>query len=102
VGWVYFRAPTFTVAQEVLGRMFLPAAGPDTLRAAWALWPVGLRTALMLTGALAVAHALGRFEVGSRLHGWMPAPARGVVWLVLVLGCYLLAEPREQFIYFQF
>jgi alginate O-acetyltransferase complex protein AlgI len=102
VGWVYFRAPTFTVAHEVLGRMFLPAAGPDTLRAAWALWPVGLRTALMLTGALAVAHALGRFEVGSRLHGWMPAPARGVVWLVLVLGCYLLAEPREQFIYFQF
>jgi alginate O-acetyltransferase complex protein AlgI len=102
VGWVYFRAPTFTLAHEVLGRMFLPAMGPDTLRTAWSAFPVGLRTALVLTGVLAGAHILGRFEVGSRLHAWLPAPARGVVWLALVLGCYLLAEPREQFIYFQF
>jgi len=102
VGWVYFRAPTFTLAHEVLGRMFLPASGPDTLRLAWGAWPAGLRTALVLTLALALAHVLGRFQVGSRLHAWLPAPARGVAWLALVLACYLLAEPREQFIYFQF
>ncbi|XXF80786.1 MBOAT family protein [Myxococcaceae bacterium GXIMD 01537] len=102
VGWVYFRAPSFHLAHTVLGRMFIPSPGPDTLAVGLARLPVGLSTSLALAAALAVGQVLGRFQVPVRLHGWMPAPARGLVWLALVLGCFLLAEPREQFIYFQF
>jgi alginate O-acetyltransferase complex protein AlgI len=93
VGWVFFRAPTFQRAFLVLGRMFTPAKG---------LGEIGLEETLAILGALAVFHVLARGDWWERRSlTWGPVP-RAALWAGMTWACYFLAQPREQFIYFQF
>jgi len=96
VGWVYFRSPTFERAHQVLGRMF------STPAEALSLQSQQVSTTAALLVALGLGHVISALEVPHRFHRALVAPARGAVWLALVLACYLWADPRDQFIYFQF
>jgi len=41
-------------------------------------------------------------RVGEALHRSMPPIARGLYWAAIVVVCFLFAESRGSFIYFQF
>lgn len=101
IGWVCFRAPTFGNAAAVLARMFTSVRGLGELAAAGEL-PKALRLVLMLAALLAVGQGLGRARVPLALHRRSPAVIRGAVWAALIAACFLFAEARAEFIYFQF
>ncbi len=96
VAWVLFRAPTFARAAEVLRAcarwpaVFTPMPGPPFVAAANSL------------GVLVVAHVLAANKVGEGLHRAMPPIARGLYWAAIIVVCFLFAESRGSFIYFQF
>ncbi len=96
VGWVFFRAETFTDAAVILGKMFQPAAGlviDPTL--------AGVAVALLLVVLLAhVTASLVRVKDMARR---LPAPALGALLAVLAVAALLFApETGAGFIYFQF
>lgn len=100
IGWVCFRAPTFERAAQVLARMFASFPGTGDL-AAPAL-PKPLSLALTLLVFLAAGHLAGRYRAALTLHRKAPAAVRGAIWAALVAACFLFAESRAEFIYFQF
>ncbi len=61
-----------------------------------------MQIALALLGVLALFEGLSEARAWSWVDQRLPAFGRGLVWLGLVVGCFLLAEPRAAFIYFQF
>lgn len=101
IGWVFFRATTFTLAAAVLRRMSsnVPGLGDLTLPGAP---PETMQTALRCLGALCLWHLFGAFEVGTRSHRAVPPMARAVLWFACLALCYLFSESRATFIYFQF
>jgi alginate O-acetyltransferase complex protein AlgI len=92
IGWVMFRANSFTMAKEWLAKMFYPTSG------------YMFAGAIVLIGCIAIAAAIAHaapntFEMS---HQWSPritcALAAGLVFcLILITG-----GQRSPFLYFQF
>lgn len=95
VGWVFFRAATFSDSVYVLGQMFSFARVGAPLIPAWLLWFVGL--------SLMLALAEERWE-------WIERAARGPAWVyaaavaMLLLSVELIGVTDKPipFVYFQF
>jgi D-alanyl-lipoteichoic acid acyltransferase DltB (MBOAT superfamily) len=100
-GWVWFRAPTFAAASAVFSRMFhaVPGVGEIVPNA---VYPEMMMTAIAFLAMLGVVHVLGHFKVGLESNRALPPIGRGLLWAAIVLVCWLYAESRAQFIYFQF
>jgi len=93
VGWVFFRAPSFERAFEILGRMVVPSS-----RVA----PVSTELLALLV-ALAAGHGVvALWNAGERVDRQLSWMGRTALWVSMTAACYLFAQPREQFIYFQF
>jgi alginate O-acetyltransferase complex protein AlgI len=92
VGWVFFRADSWSMATHLLGRMFSWASGP-ALAGAWGL-------VAALAAAAAVAH-VGRnsWEID---HQWRPAAALGLACLFALCVLVLYSGQPQPFLYFQF
>jgi alginate O-acetyltransferase complex protein AlgI len=97
IGWVFFRAQTFTDAWAVLTRMFAPIAGVQTLD------PIAVTIALAFLLLALACHLVGAFANLPRIERRLPAPALGA-WLAAMLLLVMLLMPLESkaFIYFNF
>jgi alginate O-acetyltransferase complex protein AlgI len=93
-GWVIFRARDLPTAWSVLGGLVSPAPHLATPAALWRAWA--------LLAAVALGHALGPWRVLERASGWLPAPARGLLWALMLSLLWLFASAAAPFIYFQF
>jgi D-alanyl-lipoteichoic acid acyltransferase DltB (MBOAT superfamily) len=95
IGWVFFRAATFSDSVHVLGQMFAFGHGGASLIPAWLVYFVGL--------AFMLALAEERWE-------WIERAARGPAWayavavVVLLLSVELIGVTDKPipFVYFQF
>ncbi|HOX43327.1 MAG TPA: MBOAT family O-acyltransferase [Myxococcota bacterium] len=94
LGWVFFRARDLPTAFAVLGGLCSPAPHLET--------PAGLWKAWILLAVVALGHALGPGRVLERVSGWLPAPARGLLWALMLALLWLFASAAAPFIYFQF
>ncbi|HET9484233.1 MAG TPA: MBOAT family O-acyltransferase, partial [Xanthomonadales bacterium] len=97
IAWVFFRAPTFTLAFAMLRAMFGGSADPvPVLAAVHVLW-----TSLIVGGIFAV-HWLMRDRtvagVLARVPGWLVAVGVGSLLLAVILE----QGTGDAFIYFQF
>jgi alginate O-acetyltransferase complex protein AlgI len=96
LGWIFFRATTFTLASSVLRRMV-------TLHSGGSLGPmprlgIGLTIALVL-----LCHLIRRFDLWRKWHLRLPAPVLGMSYAFAVTLAVLLAPSGSKpFIYFQF
>ncbi len=97
--WVLFRAPTFARAWSVLLRLTHDVAGVGALGTPT---PAAMRSAEYALLALAVGHLLALRGVGWAVHRALPPIARGLYWALIILVCFVFAETRATFIYFQF
>ncbi len=96
VGWVFFRAQSFSDAGTLLTRMAWPTAGADLSRDAGLL--VAACTAAVLLGNL--LYRSGRVE---KWLSRLPAPVLGAgAAAVLLLYTFLIPEHSRSFLYFQF
>jgi alginate O-acetyltransferase complex protein AlgI len=96
VGWVFFRAQTFSDAAVVLSRMFWPTDG-QMLAA-----DVTLAASALLILVLA-CHLIGALVDLNRIERRLPAPLLGASLAALLLLVQLLMpENGAAFIYFQF
>lgn len=100
LGWVFFRAQTFTLAATVLRRMF--TAVPGIGASLWTLMPETMVTSLRFLVILVLWHLFGAFRVGEQTHRAVPPMAKAVLWFACLAVCFVLAESRATFIYFQF
>jgi alginate O-acetyltransferase complex protein AlgI len=97
LGWVFFRAPTFSAAITVLHRLekpFWPAHG-------WIPPKLLDQTGWYLAGLVAL-HAAGGYRVGLRANRGLPPAARGLFWASIIVVLYFLASSSPTFIYFYF
>ncbi len=95
VGWVFFRAETFTQAFEVLRRMLVISPGKNFELHTNGVWFTVL--------AVAVCHAVAASGLWKRWSWRIPAPALGFSYaMVLTLTQLLAPEGGKAFIYFQF
>jgi alginate O-acetyltransferase complex protein AlgI len=95
VGWVFFRAPTFSAAATLLQRMAVPHSGQGA--------PLGGLSFWSLLGVLAFGHAVGASGVWKRWGGRLPAPVLGLGYaLLLTLTLVLAPDTGKAFIYFKF
>jgi alginate O-acetyltransferase complex protein AlgI len=95
VGWVFFRAQSFSDALEILRKMFLPEGG----------LPLGSAASVVLVcvAAIVAAHLAARRLPLGRLDRTLPAPLIGFgMAVVLVLISALREKGYTAFIYFQF
>jgi len=96
VGWVFFRATTFTIAGTMLHRLVVPHAGLATPLWHWGVW----LTVLVVVAAHLTAT---RTDFRRKLIVTTPAPALGVSYaLLLTLILVLTPDTGKAFIYFQF
>jgi alginate O-acetyltransferase complex protein AlgI len=92
VGWVFFRSTTFTMAWQILRRMFVPAGGDLVPQAALAGF------ALIVAAWLSMS-ARNAFEL-SHEYRW---PGRVVIATALAASLAIIAGLRSSpFLYFQF
>jgi alginate O-acetyltransferase complex protein AlgI len=95
VSLVIFRAPSFTVAGAIFGRLVVRADGARV-----GLHSNGLWYTLVL---VIVAHLATRFGWWRRVQAWVPAPVLGGAYAVALSFTLLFAPDNGQaFIYFQF
>jgi alginate O-acetyltransferase complex protein AlgI len=98
VGWVFFRADSFSTALTVLTRMFVPADG----RIQDGMLLIGAASLILI---VCVGHAIGAGIFGKfiRLGRILPAPAWGVAMATtFVIAQLLMPDDGKLFIYFQF
>jgi alginate O-acetyltransferase complex protein AlgI len=96
VGWVFFRAQTFTTAADVLRRMVVPA--PGTMSA-----PVPNIGFWLTVGVLAAAHLSAQRGSWKRWSDRLATPALGFGYALALTVALLLAPTNTKpFIYFQF
>jgi alginate O-acetyltransferase complex protein AlgI len=96
VGWVFFRAQSFTTAGIVLQRMFWPTPGMPINEMQWVLCS-------FLMGLVLLAHLAGTFGNLKSLERRLPAPALGAYFAtVILLAMVLTPVDSRGFIYFQF
>jgi alginate O-acetyltransferase complex protein AlgI len=101
LGWVLFRAPTFELARHVVSRLFEASPGIGELVLDSTI-PSEMMLALRMTTVLALGHLLSSQQAGLELHRRAPPVGRARGWLARLGLCFLFAESRAQFIYFQF
>jgi alginate O-acetyltransferase complex protein AlgI len=95
VGWVFFRATTFTIAAEFLTRLVIPHAGKKIDMHSSGLW--------WTVVVVAICHALAVPGVWKRMSERLPAPVLGFGYaVVLTLALVLAPDSGKAFIYFQF
>jgi alginate O-acetyltransferase complex protein AlgI len=95
LAWVFFRAPTFATAAEVLRRMFVRCHGLSP--------PIGLKSFYLLAGMVVICHLLVHFHLWRRLALRLPAPVMGFGYATLLILALMLApDSGKAFIYFQF
>jgi len=95
VGWVFFRAQTFSTAAEVLSALFVPRPGMGC-----PLPDVGLWVTVAL---LAVCHVIGHYRLWPVIQKRLPAPVLGAGYALALTLALLLAPPSgKAFIYFAF
>ncbi len=95
LGWVLFRATTFTAAATLFKQMFVPCEGQHLLMSKQSL--------LVLTALVMACHLLVSSGLWKRIAERLPAPVLGVGYAI-VLSLALLLSPLagKAFIYFQF
>lgn len=95
LGWVLFRATTFTSAATLFKQLFVPSDGFYFLMPKQSL--------LVLTAVVVACHLLVRAGLWKKLAERLPAPVLGTGYAV-VLSLTLLLSPLagKAFIYFQF
>ncbi len=96
VGWIFFRATTFSIAADVLRRMalFQAEGAPGPLPSS------GIILTLLL---VALCHVVRRFDLWRKWHMRLPAPMLGFSYAAAVTVALILAPSgTKPFIYFQF
>lgn len=92
---VIFRSPTFAVAMQVFGRLFVPTPGAGSPVPPVVFWTL----VLVVVAAHLIALRPGFFAIWNRV----PAPVRGLALAsFLFVTLVLPPETQAQFIYFQF
>ncbi len=96
VGWVFFRARSFTDIESLLARMFWPTEGLG-------LSQLQMLIACICIGVVLLGHAAGEWIPWRRLERRLPAPVLGggLVLLLLVVQA-LMPATTKLFIYFRF
>jgi alginate O-acetyltransferase complex protein AlgI len=95
VGWVFFRAPSFGVAAEVLHRMVVNCPGAGCPLPTVGLW--------LTVAVVAAAHVVGQSGYWKMLDRRLPTPLLGFSYAsVLTLALLLAPTNAKPFIYFQF
>jgi alginate O-acetyltransferase complex protein AlgI len=95
VGWVFFRATSFTAAFTILQRMLVRHSGQGT--------PLGGISFWCLLGVVVIGHALGASGGWKRLSVRLPAPVMGMGYaLLLTLTLVLAPDAGKAFLYFKF
>jgi alginate O-acetyltransferase complex protein AlgI len=95
VGWVFFRATSFSTAWTVLGRLFVGRDGLAPPIPTGAFWT--------LIAVVGLAHAFGSIRGRRSLLSRLPGPAIGFGYAVAFTLALLLAPVSgNAFIYFQF
>ena len=96
LGWVFFRAQSFSDAYDVLRRLAWPVEG-KTFAEPTVVGAVGLLALVF------VCHLFGTFVDVKKLERRLPAPALGSALAVMLLAALvLMPEDGKAFIYFQF
>ena len=91
IAWIFFRAPTFAQAAQVLEKMFSLQSGINGKHYDLLIW---------ITVAM---HFVSRYGLPERSRALLNHPWAHYIWLtVLGLAALALRGPSEQFIYFQF
>ena len=95
VGWVFFRATTFSTASSVLRRLFIPRDGLAPPIPTGAFWT--------MIAVVAIAHIFGSIKGGRSIASRLPGPAVGFGYAAaLTLALLLAPVGGNAFIYFQF
>lgn len=96
IGWVFFRAQTFTDAGTILTSLVYPTRG----------LALDLGSSVLILACLAlvfVAHVCGSTFSWRRVERRLPAPILGgAIAALLLLALLLMPEDAKGFIYFQF
>jgi alginate O-acetyltransferase complex protein AlgI len=92
IGWVFFRAVSFSMAGSLLHTMFVPKPGP--------LMAGALGLTAVLAVAAVVAHILP--NASEIKHQWRPIPALGLTVVFALSITALYAAYHTPFVYFQF
>jgi alginate O-acetyltransferase complex protein AlgI len=96
VGWVFFRAQTFSQAGTILAHLFWPSSGA-------ALAPEAACLVLTCASAMILGHFAGSLVRLDKLERRLPEPVVGAVMAgFLVLAILLQPLDTHPFIYFQF
>jgi alginate O-acetyltransferase complex protein AlgI len=96
IGWVFFRAQSFTDAGTILQHLSWPSAGLALTEAQ--LWRIGVVLAILVLG-----HWIGARVPLRRLERGLPEYAIGAALTALLLFALMLSPQSSQaFIYFQF
>jgi alginate O-acetyltransferase complex protein AlgI len=95
VGWVFFRATTFTAAATLLHRLVVPHPGMGE--------PLPSSGLVYTVAVVVLCHALARRGWWERLAARLPAPVLGAGYAaVLTVTLVLAPAAGRAFIYFQF
>ncbi|TXT35357.1 MAG: D-alanine export protein [Planctomycetota bacterium] len=95
LGWVLFRATTFTAAATLFRRMFVPQDGRRLTMPQESLW--------VLTAVVVISHLIATTGLWKKLNERLPAPVLGAGYaMVLSLAILLSPASEKAFIYFQF
>jgi alginate O-acetyltransferase complex protein AlgI len=95
VGWVFFRAQTFSTAAGVLSALFVRQSGKGLPLPGVGLWAT--------VALLVVCHVIGRRRLWPVIQKKLPAPVLGAGYALALTLALLLAPPSgKAFIYFAF
>ncbi len=97
ITWVFFRAPSFGKAGDILSAMFLVDRGGDVLLQELAVIVVGL-----ITIGLLVTHWKMRDTSVRAVAEKTPSWVLGLAWAIMLVLIAVAQGTGEQFIYFQF
>ena len=96
VGWVFFRAPSFSIAGDVLRRMVIFNDSAST-------GPVPSAGLALTIAVVAICHVARHFDLWRKWGLRLPAPVLGFNYAVAVTLALMLAPSGSKpFIYFQF
>ena len=95
IGWVFFRATTFSIAANILRRMFVNHHGDTVPIASVGLW--------YTVALVAFCHAFAQSGMWKRFAIRLPGPVLGFGYATVLSVSLLLApDAGKAFIYFQF
>jgi len=98
VGWVFFRASSFSMAASLLGTMFSWTAAPGAWGAGVGVG--GLLLLVAVTIAALVAHVGA--NTSELRHEWRPLASTALAALFVLCLVVIYGGPRMPFLYFQF